>query len=261
MNTRITIWMLVCLLSASIVSASNRSEKGNGKIVTKNIPISEYNSISIVGKISFEYSQSDASPALELTIDENLFSLLEIKVEGKTLSICPKKGVKNLSPTVFRAKSNSRNLKECDLTGSGTFRVVTPLTINRTSLSLAGSGDIILEKKVSGYKLNSSLAGSGNIKVKNVAVEAIECTVAGSGETYVSGTVERATYSVAGSGSISAFDCKADKAECSVAGSGDVTVYAKSELDASIASSGNIRYRGNPHVSKNVIGSGSVRKD
>lgn len=261
MNTRTIIWMLVCLLSATIVSASNREGKGNGKLITKNISISEYNSVSLVGSVQFEYAQSEASPSLELTIDENLYSLLEIKVEGKGLHISPKEGISNFSPTVFKVKSNSRALKTISLVGSGTFQAVTPLTIDKTSLSLAGSGNIFLDKKVSGYKLETSVAGSGNIKVKDAAIETIECSVAGSGETYVSGTVERANYSVAGSGSIHAFDCKANKVDCSVAGSGDITVYAESELDASVVSSGDIRYRGNPKISKSVIGSGSISKD
>lgn len=261
MNTRITLWVMALLLSTTMAFASGRDGKGNGQVVTKQIAISDYSAVSLVGNIEFEYSQSDASSSLELTIDENLLPLLEVKVEGKALSIYPNEKCRRFSPTVFRVKSNSCVLKECSLAGSGSFRVITPLDVDKTTLSLAGSGCILLDKEVSGYKLVCSVAGSGDIQVKDVAVEALECSVAGSGEVYLKGAVPRATYSVAGSGEVRGYDCKVNKAECSVAGSGNIEVHAVSELDADITSKGEIRYRGNPRVSKSIFGLGSIRKD
>lgn len=261
MNVRVLFCMMALWLSATMVFAVRRDVRGNGQAVTKRIPISDYNAVSLVGSVEFEYSQSNTPSSLELTIDENLLPFLEIKVVGKTLNIHPTDECMSFSPTVFKIRSNSRALKECSMAGSGSFRVVTPLTVDKTFLSLAGSGSIVMDKRVAGYKLECNVAGSGEISVKNAAMEALECSVAGSGEIYVKGAVPRAVYSVAGSGEIRGYDCKVTKAECSVAGSGNIEVYALSELDASIAASGDIHYRGNPRVSESVVGSGSIRKD
>lgn len=259
----------VCLLLGTVSGfARQRMIKGNGQVVTKNIPITAYDAVSIVGNIEFEYEQSQATPSLELTIDENLIPYLEIKVEGRQLKIYPKEeksGDKwemnvQLNPTVYKVKSNSFALKELNSAGSGSFTVVSPLKIERMEINKAGSGSVVFEKRVTGYKAKMSLAGSGEIRTKDLAVDQLECSLAGSGEIYLKGAVPRADFSVASSGEIHAFDCKVDKADCSVAGSGEIEIYVVERLDASVAGSGSVYYKGEPSLSKSVMGSGSVEK-
>lgn len=267
MKTKLFLFTL-CLLAGMLDGfAWAKTIKGNGRIVTKQIPISAYDAVSIVGSIEFEYEQSQSAPSLELTIDENLVPYVDIKVEGRQLKIAPKankdedpRGNVQLSPTVYKVKSNSSALKEVNSAGSGSFTVVSPLKIEKMEINKAGSGSVVFEKRLTGYKAKMNLAGSGEIKVKEVAVDQLECSLAGSGEIYLKGAVPRADLSVASSGEIHAFDCKIDKADCSVAGSGAVEVYAVDRLDASVAGSGSVYYKGNPSLSKSVMGSGSVEK-
>lgn len=268
MKTKLFLFTICLLFCAANGFGRSRVIKGNGHVVTKNIPISAYDAISIVGNIEFEYAQSDASPSLTLTIDENLIPYLKIKVEGRVLKIYPENEERDgsgersiqFNPTVYKVKSNSSALKELNSAGSGSFTVVSPLKIEKMEINKAGSGSVTFEKKMSGYKAKLNLAGSGEIEAKDIAVEQLECSLAGSGEIFLKGAVPRADFSVASSGEIHAFDCKVDKADCSVAGSGSVEVYAVDRLDASVAGSGGIYYKGNPSLSKSVIGSGFVEK-
>lgn len=267
MKTKLFLFTLCLLAGIPDGFAGSKTIKGNGRVVTKQIPISAYDAVSIVGSIEFEYEQSQATPSLELTIDENLIPYLDIKVEGRQLKIAPKSNKNEdrreniqLNPTVYKVKSNSSALKEVNSAGSGSFTVISPLKIEKMEINKAGSGSIVFRKKLTGYKAQMNLAGSGEIKAEEVAVDQLECSLAGSGEMYLKGAVPRADFSVANSGEIRAFGCKVDRADCSVAGSGTVEVYAVDRLDASVVGSGSVYYKGNPSLSKSVMGSGSVEK-
>ncbi len=266
MKTKIFFCLLSLWLVTALCMANPRTINGNGKIVTKVIPITAYEEISLVGSPDFEYTQSDAAPYLELTIDENLVPYVVIEIEGHTLSVYPKREGGHgpsyqLKPTRFYIKSNSEILKDCTIAGSASLRVTSPLKVTKLEGSVAGSGGIYFEKIVSGRKAEFNVAGSGEIEARDIQTENLECSVAGSGEIKLKGKVPRVSYSVAGSGELHGFECKATNAECSVAGSGTIEVYAVDQLDASVASSGDIRYRGNPNVSKSIVGSGSIKKD
>lgn len=266
MKTKISLCLLSLWLVTAFCMANPRTIHGNGKIVTKVIPITAYEEISLVGSPEFDYTQSHAAPYLELTIDENLVPYVVIEIEGRTLNVYPKREGRGgasyqLEPTRFHIKSNSEMLKECSIAGSANLRVTSPLKVTKLEGSVAGNGGIYFEKTLSGRKAEFNVAGSGEIETRDIRIENLECSVAGSGEMTLNGEVARASYSVAGSGELHGFGCKAMNAECSVAGSGTIEVYAVDQLDASVASSGDIRYRGNPNVSKSIVGSGSIKKD
>ena len=267
MKTRLSFFLLCLLLCTVNGFAKQKNRDGNGKVVTKNIPISAYDAVAIAGNIDFEYVQSDGTPSLELTIDENLLSYVDIRVKGRELKIAPqdpedrngRDGGFRFNPTVCKIKSNSAGLKEINSAGSGNFVIVSPMKIEKIEVNKAGSGSVNFTKKLTGYKAELNMAGSGSIEAEDLAIEQLECKLAGSGEVQLKGTVSRADYSVASSGEIKAYGCKTEKAECSVAGSGSIYVHAVESLDASIAGSGSISYKGHPSVSQSIIGSGSIR--
>lgn len=267
MKTRVALFLFVLQMIAISGYASGNRIDGNGHIVTREFPISDYDGISFVGWGDFEYEQSNKAPFLSITIDENLLEYLDVKVEGKTLKIEPKKSTSmlsrnsyNLNPTSFKIRSNSRKLQELNVVGSGDFTMNKPIAIEQLEINKAGSGNILFNGKMTGRKLECKVAGSGTIVVADLHLESLKCSLAGSGEARVKGKVDRAEYSVAGSGKLDAYDCIARKADCSTAGSGRIHAYAEEYLEASIAGSGQVYYKGNPEVSKSIMGSGSVRK-
>ena len=234
MKTRVSLFIFCIQMVAVCGFAADKRIDGNGNPETREIKISDYDEITFVGSADFEYEQSDKAPYLSVTIDENLFDYLVTEVEGGTLKIYPKsikKGFNNnsydLRPTVYKIKSNSKELKELNTVG---------------------------------YKLECNMAGSGNIIAKDIQLDNLSCSLASSGEIEVIGTVDRASFNVAGSGEIKAFDCQARKAECNIASSGEISVYATQILDANIVGSGEIHYKGDPEISKSIMGSGSINK-
>ena len=59
--------------------------KGNGKLSTKKITIDDFNAIKFDGVIDFNYEQSESTPHIEITVDENLHPL-DSKVRKSTIS-------------------------------------------------------------------------------------------------------------------------------------------------------------------------------
>ena len=245
MKTKAFYFIACILLMTTNGFAQKNTIKGDGYITTKEISISDYDEISYVGRMDIEYEQSNASPYLKITVDENILSNLEIKVKGKTLIIQPKSSgfsrSLNLQPTVCEIKTNSRSLKEISAVGSGEFTVTSSLKVDKIEVSIAGSSTVNFNKLLEARKVEFSVAGSGNIVLK--------------------GEAERGNMSVAGGGDIKAFGCTVRKAECSVAGGGNIEVFASEQLDASIAGGGHIRYEGEPELSKSVVGGGSIKKN
>lgn len=261
---------MVCIWLLTTNGFAQNTIKGDGKIITKEISISDYDEISYVGKVNIEYEQSNASPFFKITIDENILPHLNIKIKGKTLIIQPKDEKKyfngnsyglNLQPTVCEIKTSSRELKEISAVGGGEFIAKSPLKTDKLDISIAGSSTINFDKQLEARKINFSVAGSGDINATQLKVNNLDCSVAGSGSILLKGEAERGDLSVAGGGDISAFGCVLRKAECSVAGGGDIEVHASEQLDASIAGGGHIRYEGDPELSKSVIGGGSIKKN
>lgn len=255
------------LVTAGVFAANNKKVEGNGKIVTKQIPISGYERLSVVGNIHFEYEQSNAPAALEVKTDENILEYLEIKVKGNMLIIGPKKDKQrklydnrdyDLRPTVCTIKSNSSILKMLNIAG-GTFATVSPLDVDKFELNMAGSGGMSFgQLKAREAQLN--LAGSKTLKIDNLQVDELDGNVAGGGTLLVVGVAHNADLNVAGGGSIEAYGCKVRDAQCNVAGGGSIKVHVSDELNASISGGGSIRYEGDPMIKKGVIGGGSIQK-
>lgn len=109
-----------------------------------------YDVISLISSGDFEYVQSDVVLYLKITVDENILSVISIKIKGKTLETGPKqinsdsryKESYSIRPTRLKFQSNSRKLKDLSSIGSGNFTVNSPLKATKLNISLVGSGNI-----------------------------------------------------------------------------------------------------------------------
>ncbi|MCC8197815.1 MAG: DUF2807 domain-containing protein [Tannerellaceae bacterium] len=263
MKTKVAL-MIICLCGFSIFIHASNTVKGNGKVITQEISISDYEEISMAGSVEFEYEQSNGAPSLFVTVDENILPYLDIKTKGKTLEIGVKKdswrGV-NIRPTVYKIRSSSKNLRKLNAAGSGKFYVNGNLQTNRTEFNLAGSGQILLQGQIQADEIKFNIAGSGKANAHHLLAKKFDGSVAGSGRLVVGGTAQEASYRVAGSGNVKAYDYKAEKVSASVSGSGKVEVSVTGHLEAHVSGSGNITYKGegiSTDISK--YGSGSIKK-
>ncbi len=251
MKTKTFVVILFLITSLSTAFAYNTIE-GNRNIVTQSISITDYDEVSMAGSMEFVYEQSGAEPYLEITVDENILPYLQAEVKGRKLIV----GVKtdenggrrnsyNIQPTVYKIKSNSRELKKVNSAGSGKFIVTSSLSGNDLEVSKAGSGSIIFNEAVKATNIKLNLAGSGKIKADDdITSDQINVSLAGSGTIELKQNIkgDDLKLSVAGSGKMLVHNIDARKADCSLSSSGEMKVNGKTEeVTYSVAGSGRIK--------------------
>lgn len=175
-----------------------------------------------------------------------------VKVVGDEKAVKKlKTEIKNDNLEIFFSGKNRRN-DESDLTVYITMPDI-------ESLSLIGGGDLRADSSFIISTLTVSLAGSGDIILQSLDGNRLDVNVAGSGDfSVLGGEVKEANLNVAGSGNMSLQTLTTQDATVSVAGSGDVTISAIKTLNATVAGSGNVQYHGKPTVIKKVFGSGEI---
>lgn len=265
----LAILMIACGSTKEMV---NGKVKGNGKIITKEINISDYESVEIGSGISsegnvgkkgiptFNYKQTKRKASLEVTTDSNILPLLEIKCSKGKLTISSKDRSTRLVPTRFVIEGTSQQLAQLTISGAMDFYVVDGLSGENLNIKVSGSSDVYLMKTVRVDNCEFDVSGSGDLKAENLQTQYINCKVSGSGDINLKGEANEGKFAVSGSGDIKGFDFPVRNLECSVSGSGDIRVNATHKLEARASGSGDIHYKGDATVNKRTSGSGDIHR-
>ena len=241
---RLPILFALCFVAFPLFYSCNigpfNPVKGNHQIVNETIVIDDYDEIALSLPAEVIYRQvSQEEPFLQVSVDENILPLLDIFVRDNRLVIKQKENY-NLRPSRFVIYTNSRSLN---------------------NVSIAGTGDVLLQNAVNARDMKVSITGSGDFKTDSLYCENLEASIAGSGDILLSGAATSAQYKVTGSGDIRAFDYLVENLTCNITGSGDIQAFVDKKLVARITGSGDIRYKGNPEsVDKKVTGSGDISR-
>jgi hypothetical protein len=234
--------LLLCTSCVNVILA--KEIKGDGKMITKTINISDFSKVEIETYTEVNYSQGKNTGKLKITVDQNLWEYYDIFTKDDVLSIKLKKEHKekvNLRPTKCLITISSEQLESIELAGSGKFNFCTAFKAPELNIDLAGSGKIFAHKyPVNIMECNIEIAGSGNVEL--------------------TGNIAEGNIEIAGSGNVKALDCKFKQLNVEIAGSGNVEANVIDTLDVEIAGSGNVNFKGNPTVSTDIAGSGKVKK-
>jgi hypothetical protein len=235
--------LTIALMFVSVTNAQtwgNKKVKGNGDITTETRNTGDYDGIKCAGTMDFILVAGNEGE-IKLEGESNLLEHIVTEIKGGNLIVKVKKGY-SLRSSKYKGIKITIPFKEINV------------------VSLAGSGDIVSQDKITSNKLSVSLAGSGDI-VLDVETNELVGSLAGSGDLTLKGKTNDFKISLAGSGDFHAFDLKSENAEASLAGSGDIKISCNIVLKVRIAGSGDIEYKGSPKVTKKVSGSGSVSKN
>lgn len=220
MQSRMTSFfgvLTLCLFTAVSLSAQKWGAriKGEGPKVTKELNVDAFTGIglSVSGKV---YLTKGSTQSVKVEGQANMIDNLDLEVKDNTWSI------------EFKDKADHYE--------SLVFHITLP---DLHALSIAGSGSIIGESAFNNLdKLSLSIAGSGDIMLEGSADE-VKVSIAGSGDIKSSGLkADKCKVSIAGSG-----DCTIEVAEdlnVSIAGSGDVHYKGRPRIKTSIAGSGKV---------------------
>ncbi|RKE94720.1 head GIN domain-containing protein [Ichthyenterobacterium magnum] len=233
--------LALTLMSINVSNAQifgNKKIKGNGNVTTATRTTSDYNGIKCAGSMDYILVKGTEG---KITIEgeENLLEYIITEVKNGNLIVKTKKNA-NLSPSWNK-----------------TIKITIPFQ-DIEKVSLAGSGDLWNEDKINASSFSVSLAGSGDVII-NIDASSVKGSIAGSGDLTLKGTTNDLEAKVAGSGDFHGFGLEANNTTVSVAGSGDAQVVSNKTLKARVAGTGDINYKGNPDKKDTkVAGSGSI---
>ena len=238
MRQLITLGIALLMTTASHAQWWGKGIKGNGKMTTITRTTGDYDGIRCAGSMDFVLVAGDEG---KITIEgeENLLEYIVTEVKNNQLVVKVENKV-NLKPSWGKSIKITVPFRDID------------------AVSLAGSGDVWNEDKITATNFEASLAGSGDM-VLNIEATSVEGSIAGSGDLTLKGSTNDLEAKVAGSGDFHGFDLEANNTVVSVAGSGDAEVVSKVSLKARVSGSGDIEYKGNPErEDTKVSGSGSI---
>jgi hypothetical protein len=212
--------------------------KGNGNMTKITRTTSDYDAINCAGSLDYILVAGNEG---NITIEgeENLLEYIITEVKDGNLIVKTKNN--------FYLKTSYNK----------TIKITIPFK-DIDEVSLAGSGDLWNEDKITANKLEVSLAGSGDI-VLDVEATSVDGSLSGSGDMTLKGSTNDLEVSLAGSGDVHGFGLQANNTDVSVAGSGDIKIVSNKSLKARVSGSGDIQYKGNPtKEDTKVSGSGSI---
>lgn len=236
-----SILLIVALMFATVSHAQwwgGKKVKGNGNMTTETRNTGDYDGVKCAGSMDY-ILVAGTEGKIKLEGESNLLEYIITEIKGNDLIIKVEKGM-NLSPSWNK-----------------TIKVTIPFK-DISSVSLAGSGDLWSEDKITASNFNVSLAGSGDMTL-NIEATSVEGSLAGSGDITLKGNTNDLSLRLAGSGDIHAFGLQSNHTEASIAGSGDIEVVSNQSLKARVSGSGDIEYKGNPSKEDTkVSGSGKI---
>ena len=236
-----SILLLATLMLTSVTQAQwwgNEKVKGNGKMTTETRTTGDYDGIKCAGSMDY-ILVAGAEGKIKIEGEENLLKHIITEVKNGNLIVKVEKGI-NLRPSLNK-----------------TIKVTIPFK-DINSVSLAGTGDVWNEDTITATDFEVSLAGSGDI-ILNVEATSVEGSLAGSGDITLKGQTNNLAAKLAGSGDIHGFGLQSNHTTVSIAGSGDIEIVCNESLKARVSGSGDIEYRGNPgKEDTKVSGSGSI---
>jgi hypothetical protein len=167
----------VLLGTAGLAQDKNKDNKketleGNGKIVTRDVPVSSFESLKASGIYELKLLQGDKE-SVKIEADENLQEYFTVKNEGSKLVIDMKKAEnKNLNiKSKLRVYVTFRNLKELDLSTVGNVVSEKSLSFDELQLSNKSVGNVDLQ--LTADKLNIKNTSVGDVKLSGKARDAV----------------------------------------------------------------------------------------
>lgn len=235
---------IAALLAMAAVSAfalgvaeggADSSVEASGPTVSETRDLSSFDSVVLSGSGAVRYRQAD-SFRVTVTARESVLARVVSQVTNDKLVLRVEKGF------TIRGDGHIEYLVECpelsgiEISGSGTFTAMTPLTGDTVSADISGSGNISAEVDAKAFK--STISGSGDIKVQ--------------------GRAETLEFRNSGSGALQAQELAARRADITLSGSGSAEVAASDYLKVRSSGSGTVSYRGKPQIDVASSGSGRI---
>ena len=195
---RAVVCGLIAVLIAAPASAGffeGRGVKGSGDMETRELDLEDFSAIKIGGAFDLEIGFGDQQ-SVKVTIDDNLWDLLEADVRGGELELDWKKSVRPSDEC--RIEIVVRSLDEMNISGAGDVRIH-DFAGDRFRFKLSGAADLEMDGEVD--RLEIRVSGAGDIDTRDLRARDVEITISGAGSADVRAT-ESIDAHVSGVGNI-----------------------------------------------------------
>lgn len=254
MNIKLLSLLSILFFSSCFNIAGNPGKKGNGKIVSTEVSISDYSRINGSGVVNIIYEQDDSkAPYLRYEIDENLVEYISINNDGQSLIV---KATESLNSNKFKVYTNSKQLSSIDLSGNSNINIKSELNGDQLNLNLSGASDIFANNKITVNEFSVKASGASDIIASQIKATNTSIYVSGSSDAKLSGSTDTLLIEASGASDVIADKLQSKIADVRTSGSSDVSLFVTEELKAKSSGSSDIRYHGSPK-SKSVSSSGS----
>lgn len=165
---------LALFATASVKAQHSQQEtlEGNGKLVTRDVPVSSFDALKASGVYELKLSQGDRE-TVKIEADENLQPYFNVRTEGARLVIDMKelknKNLKNKNK--MRVYVTFKKLKEMDLSMVGSIDAEKELSFADLDIKNASVGEVDLNLSANSIRLNNTSVG--NVKLKGKAQNAV----------------------------------------------------------------------------------------
>ncbi|MCL2650675.1 MAG: DUF2807 domain-containing protein [Candidatus Azobacteroides sp.] len=222
--TRIFLLLIFISLAFQSCIYGYKDIYGNGELVRKEFPISDYNVIVLNLPADIIYhNDSISAPYFQIYTDSNILPHIRVMVKDNQLIISSEEGA-DLRATNFKIFTNSKTLEAVNVNGLGSIR---------------------LKSEVNAKAMKIDISGSGSVLAESLYCEQINLNISGSGKMNLKGVSNYTDLNISGSGKIEALEFSSLEANATISGSGYMILLVGRKLDATVFGSGIIKYKGN----------------
>jgi hypothetical protein len=230
---------------------------GSGNLQTKVMDLSGFTKIEVNNQFQAQITKADSYSVI-ITIDDNLFQYLDVKVSGATLyvKLLPNNTYKN-----FKAKAviTLPSLRYLNTDGAAKTNVSGFISTTSMDFRVSGSGRVeIADFQAGDTSFDNS--GSGDIHGKMTTGD-LKLIISGGATIDLEGSGKNMSMDASGGSNFKLSKFVTVNADLNVSGSADGDINVTGTINGDISGSSHVNYYGNPTLGKtSVTGGGSLTK-
>lgn len=252
--------------------------EGNGKLVTKELSIHPFDAIRIdmsvtnnngnwkklfkqvsqTAKVNFSY-QATGETNLIITIDENIYPSLTVKVDDGQLLIKTKEGTQ-IRPTRFDIVGTSERLKKADLSGNTTLSINSDLRGEQFTANVSTGASLKSENALTFVDCDIEASTGCKVELKQLNCNNLSASASTGCDVKLGGKADIAHLAASTGSGIKASNLTVTKAQCDSSTGSSISIHVVKALNASASLGSDITYSGDPATNISTSLGGSVHK-
>jgi hypothetical protein len=219
---------LVATASISVVLSAASSDREGAfarEVTHRSYPVSDFHAVSSFGPNVIHVSTGKA---------------VSVRAEGPTEAVDMIEVLVEAGALIIRPKQEHRKTLAAWEKRAPVFFITLP---ELEAARVTGAGDMAVDR-VAGRRFSGSVGGPAELRIGNLAVDAVDLRVAGPGRVNAAGSAQHLTVSLSGTGRADLRELESATASVRVSGTGDVRARASGTADLSITGLGSIEISG-----------------